>query len=400
MCPQCPRCHLSRMPCQDKFGSNMRPSGGCAGGMMALGGATEHQGNGTPHFHGEGHVVCAYQYGTLADIVEHLNRNDFTVEDVKNYHEWMHQEDIFDMEQYTAYRPQVELDWKDRFSGPQHDSMSQNPLYLDENRRGVSQRPAASSSTSLPADDPAAQGTDAEAWHKEYLQDVQFIFSRVQHHVHKRSPTKGYVPINACKCKGKTQKLVCKANFPRPECQCLSTSLVICGGLAKKLGLKTTGRRNALGSTLGKRRCQWQSGTHPAFAVLFRSNTHTAPNFRVPIMPGTHEDSVCHSKCCRRILEGPDAARQLKVQSKIAQRAQRQATGYYCGYTFKGQPVGKKFLRAASETLNYLKTSLESKTTEGQRWHRLTHTMFTDFQHRSMLRTAAEEQNLCNFMSY
>ena len=68
MCPECPRCNDSGFGCQDRFGCNMRPMGGAMGGMTSLGGATEHQGNGTPHFHCEGHVVCCYQYGTLADI--------------------------------------------------------------------------------------------------------------------------------------------------------------------------------------------------------------------------------------------------------------------------------------------------------------------------------------------
>ena len=103
---------------------------------------------------------------------------------------------------------------------------------------------------------------------------------------------------------------------------------VVCPALARKLGLRTTGRRNSLGSILGKRRCQWQSGTHPAFAVLFRSNSHTAPNYRVPLMGATHEDAVCRSASCQRLLTGPNAARNLKIQSKLAQRAQRQATGY------------------------------------------------------------------------
>ena len=54
MCPDCPRCNRYQFGCQDRFGSNMRPMGGTFGGMPALGGATEHQGNGTPHFHAEG----------------------------------------------------------------------------------------------------------------------------------------------------------------------------------------------------------------------------------------------------------------------------------------------------------------------------------------------------------
>ena len=69
MCPLCPRCNEGNLGCQDMFGNNMRPVGGVLGGMTALGGATEHQGHGTPHFHAEGHVVCPHQFGTLEDIV-------------------------------------------------------------------------------------------------------------------------------------------------------------------------------------------------------------------------------------------------------------------------------------------------------------------------------------------
>jgi hypothetical protein len=66
MCPHCPRCNAFPLGCQDYFGCSMRPLGGVLGGMSALGGAVEHQNHGTPHFHAEGHVVCAYQYKTLA----------------------------------------------------------------------------------------------------------------------------------------------------------------------------------------------------------------------------------------------------------------------------------------------------------------------------------------------
>ena len=60
--------------CQDYLGCSMRPLGGVLGGMSALGGAVEHQNHGTPHFHAEGHVVCAYQYKTLAEIAGLLQK--------------------------------------------------------------------------------------------------------------------------------------------------------------------------------------------------------------------------------------------------------------------------------------------------------------------------------------
>ena len=74
MCPRCPRCNHGPWGCQDLFGSNVRLSGGCLGGAVALELGNEHQQHGTPHAHGQVHVVCVYQFATLQDIatkVEH-----------------------------------------------------------------------------------------------------------------------------------------------------------------------------------------------------------------------------------------------------------------------------------------------------------------------------------------
>ena len=79
----------------------------------------------------------------------------------------------------------------------------------------------------------------------------------------------------------------------------------------------------------------------------------------------------------------------MSALSKVAQRAQREATGYYCGYAFKGQPVGKRFLKAAADNLNYFETGLEDKR-PAQQWHRITHRVHTDMQHRCMVRPAPE----------
>eukprot|EP00973_Karenia_brevis_P051083 7093088-Karenia_brevis.AAC.1 len=82
----------------------------------------------------------------------------------------------------------------------------------------------------------------------------------------------------------------------------------------------------------------------------------------------------------------------------MAQRAQRQCTSYYCGYSFKVQPVGKKQLRLATDSLNYLEESLAKKSIL-QKWHRITHPVLVDLQHRCMRRTALEESNLGNEFS-
>eukprot|EP00972_Heterocapsa_arctica_P031641 4660751-Heterocapsa_arctica.AAC.1 len=72
------------------------------------------------------------------------------------------------------------------------------------------------------------------------------------------------------------------------------------------------------------------------------------PNYRVPLLPETHENEVCHSKAClasvgnAQNMKAPKkykvlcicpkhiaSIRTVQVLSKLAQRAQREATGYY-----------------------------------------------------------------------
>ena len=330
-CSICPRCNETDHPCQDKFGSNMRPLGGFLGAGTAFGAATEHQGHGTPHGHGEYHGVCIYQYGTLQEIADKIANGLLQVQEVLDYQAWMHREDSLVPEQHEEFLPRADSEWRSRYASREHDSMCQVPSHL-------SAAPPATAWTSqdVTLDEALAEG---QAWKDAYFKDVQFIFSRVQHHVHKKTST-GYVPLKGCLSKhGK--KGACKAQFPKEKL--LSRKMrVVCKGLAKKLGLRVSGRRNAFGLILGKRRCMWQSGTTPGFAAVFRSNTHTQPNHRLPIIAATHDSQECKREQC--LVEGNS----LKKICKIAQRAQRNATGYYCGYTFKAQVAGKKELSASA----------------------------------------------------
>ena len=60
----------------------MRPGCGIFGGMTAFGGATEHQGYGTPHFHAEGHIVSVDQFHKLAEVGQKMQEGKFVFEDV------------------------------------------------------------------------------------------------------------------------------------------------------------------------------------------------------------------------------------------------------------------------------------------------------------------------------
>ena len=86
----------------------------------------------------------------------------------------------------------------------------------------------------------------------------------------------------------------------------------------------------------------------------------------------------------------------LKMVSKIAQRVQRESTGYYCGYTFKGQTIGRKYLLKATQSLEYLTDTLEKKT-PAQRMHHITNKCFSDLFHRCCSRPTAEEWNLATY---
>ncbi len=94
MCPDCPRCTKSRLPCRDMFGSDMRSCGGTVGGAMAMNGGTEHQGHGTPHLHLNFHLASVYQHGTMQDVVDAFEEKRFQYEDWKRFHEWYCAEEV------------------------------------------------------------------------------------------------------------------------------------------------------------------------------------------------------------------------------------------------------------------------------------------------------------------
>merc|ERR1712023_167399 len=129
-----------------------------------------------------------------------------------------------------------------------------------------------------------------------------------------------------------------------------------------------------MGLWQGQRSDQWQSGTTPSFAVHFRSNSHTMPNYRLPPTPAIHE-ATCPSAACREKAKQMLSQVSTKMVARIAQRVQREATGYYCGYTFKGQVIGRKYTLQASRAYDYMEPELADKT-EGQRMHRMTNKLF------------------------
>ena len=83
---------------------------------------------------------------------------------------------------------------------------------------------------------------------------------------------------------------------------------------------------------------------------------------------------------------------------KAAQRAARQTAGYFFGYTFKGQPVGKKALQLISQSFDYLSMSLEAQP-QHRRFQRTATRTMVDFHHSTTSRPTTEEASLSLYAS-
>ena len=97
-------------------------------------------------------------------------------------------------------------------------------------------------------------------------------------------------------------------------------------------------------------------------------------------------DSECMRGCVGKVSD--------KKLCVIAQKAMRQATGYFSGYICKRQPVRRFELRQAGRNLPLLQPKLLSQKNIAGQLAQVVNTMFCTFETRGKLRTAAEEHNL------
>ena len=118
---------------------------------------------------------------------------------------------------------------------------------------------------------------EGAAFVSAYCRDARGIYSIIHQHWH---PNGEPLPIVLDKksqktCRGQQKGAIkhtpkCKAGFPKTALMS-KVVRVVCPGLARRLDLRVRGRRNALGSILGRRSDAFLSGTTPSFAVIFRS---------------------------------------------------------------------------------------------------------------------------------
>ena len=114
-------------------------------------------------------------------------------------------------------------------------------------------------------------------------------------------------------------------------------------------------------------------------ATCLHHNTHAGPNYRMPLLPETHDPEYKHDCLSKH---------SLLTMVRAAQRAQRNTTGYYTGYIQKRQPVGKFELRQASMNLRFLAKTIKHRSNR-QQYHHVANRMLGDLEFRGHARPSA-----------
>ena len=126
--------------------------------------------------------------------------------------------------------------------------MSVTPAYLVEDGAGLTAEDDRKSTRHVgltqDATSFACLEEDGAKFKRTYLADAQRIFSRVQHHMRKKTKH-GYIPLKSCMGKGKKGCQICKAGFPKIQ-QRIKKSVLVCRGVAKRLGLPISGMQKEI----------------------------------------------------------------------------------------------------------------------------------------------------------
>ena len=196
---------------------------------------------------------------------------------------------------------------------------------------------------------------------------------------------------NACQAKGKPTE--CKHGAPW-ECKMNhgddAKPLLICPGIAKERGLRGSGTRNMIGSTLFLRNSEWLNGTIAGFCIAFAgSNSDVQPNDMLPITSKTHEDTVCKRNCVKK--------RNLKKLTKKVVRIQSTRNGYFGGYINKRQLVGSLETKKCVDKMYTLRDRIRGRS-EQDKLRAVTGRMITDIEMNGTIRGAVEVYNLASHL--
>ena len=101
--------------------------GGALGLVATLGGATEYQKKNTPHCHMQIHVVNMYQFRTMADIADAIQKAWVDPETVVRFQQWVHAEMAPNAEQYMADEEDMRAAWLQGYGDGKHEDLCKIP---------------------------------------------------------------------------------------------------------------------------------------------------------------------------------------------------------------------------------------------------------------------------------
>ncbi len=139
-----------------------------------VGGATEYQGDGTPHFHGFLDLIHAYKDRTLQEIADMIRSKCMHVREVKAYVQHICREEHYDHEQHQRKVSEYEEAWKHNYSGREHIGLSVRPRCLF----GTAGVPSLWESAVEKRVDVGAIFAEAAMYNKRFETDAQNIFLR------------------------------------------------------------------------------------------------------------------------------------------------------------------------------------------------------------------------------
>ena len=157
-----------------------------------------------------------------------------------------------------------------------------------------------------------------------------------QHRVHTVNAEGERVPLTHCR-RNDNPKL-CRAEFPRTK-WLIDRAVVLCHGLARRMGMAITGKRSKLGALHGPMHHESLNGAHPAMLAAQGCNSDVQLPYRFPVCPATHD---CEEECTHDLDDNA-----IVEATQLAQDAQ---AGYACYDCNKRQPMATTCRNAATDT--------------------------------------------------
>ena len=224
----------------------------------------------------------------------------------------------------------------------------------------------------------------ATEWKRAFLEaDVEELQKHKQHHVHLPAEHPGGPRMPLAHCRDPKDPELCKAGFPRTAHQ-IEETVLVCAGLAQKMGMPSKGRRNCIGSLHGPMNDPNINGTHPALLAGLRCNSDVQVPYRFPIA------SSLHSKLCSEDCVEHHDEEELIWSAQVRQNAQ---AGYACDYQNKRLPIAVHEITEWQKGQRQLANEMANQST-GYVGARITKRFMSDAYARGVVRGAVETANL------